>query len=314
MWAWRLDGFRQLVRTEIEAPDADRIPPGHVIVRLRVGGICGSDIPKCTGAATPLPPDQPGPGFPLHEVMGEIVAARDSRWQVGQRIVAMARDATGLRELSVIPDERVVAVPDDLPDHIAVVAQPAATVFSALRKVAPVQGRSAAIIGLGSTGMLAVHILATAGATPVWGVDPVDRTETAEAFGVTKLLTAQIEAVADTLPRVGVCFEAVGHNTSTLVSAGLKVDVDGDLVAFGVPDDEQVTLPFRELFRANVTMHLGTTLDWSHFLARGMAHVVEHADVMSRLVTHRVDIADVPKAYELASHAEPGRLKVVVEV
>lgn len=314
MWAWQLDGFRQLVRTEIEAPDPDRIPPRHVIVRLRVGGICGSDIPKYRGTAAPLPPDQPGPGFPLHEVMGEVVAAKDSRWQVGQRIVAMARDATGLRELSVIPDERVVAVPDALPDHVAVVAQPAGTVFSALRKVAPIQGRSAAVIGLGSTGILAVHILATAGATPVWGIDPVDRSGVAEALGVGKLLTMPIEGVGDTLPRVDLCFEAVGHNTSTLVSAAHQVDVDGDLVVFGVPDDEDVTLPFRAMFRSNVTIHLGTTLDWSHFLAQGMAHVAQHADVLAQLVTHRVDLADVPKAYELASHTEPGRLKVVIEV
>lgn len=56
---------------------------GEVLLRLRGGGLCGSDIPKIA--------DPPGPG-PLvagHDVVGDVVATGgDAPFAVGDRVVA----------------------------------------------------------------------------------------------------------------------------------------------------------------------------------------------------------------------------------
>ncbi len=291
---------------------SEDVAPEQVLVELRLGGICGSDVPEYTGAV-PLPADGGRSGYPLHELVGVVRASGSERLPVGQRVLAMSVEHRGLRERSLLPAAHVVALPEDLPDEVAVLAQPTATVLSALKRVGDLHGRSALVIGLGSTGLLAAHVLASRGAR-VTGVDPLDRSELATAVGVSELVKARSRHLVGLGGSYDLVLEAVGHGTETFEDACRLVAVGGEVVAFGVPDHDDYPFPMRTFFRRNALLHTGTTQEWRQYLALGVEHVHRHAGVLAGLVSHVLDVDQAPAAYELAASQQVGRVKVLLRV
>jgi len=103
MWAMRLAGPYAFMRTQVAVPTPGDLDDGQVLLRVIAGGICGSDIPYFRGVH-PIP-EVPGlagrlsaelPGFPMHEVVGEVVASRHPETAVGSYVVGWARGMNGL--------------------------------------------------------------------------------------------------------------------------------------------------------------------------------------------------------------------------
>lgn len=312
-WSWDLTGPRTLTRGQVPTIPAEEVGPEQVLVRLTVAGVCGSDIGEYVEGVPALRGQSPL-GSPLHEVSGVVTASGTGRLPVGQRVVGMSTTHDALREQVLLPAEQVVALPDDLPERIGIVAQPTGTVLSALKRVdADLTGRRALVIGLGSTGLLAAHVLARRGAT-VTGVDPVDRSDLAADFGVSELVQTRSRELVTRGSRFDLVVEAVGHQTETFDDACRLVATDGEVVAFGVPDHDDYTIPLLTFFRRNALLHTGSTQHWQHFLEQGVEHVHRHADVLARLVTHPMRLDQVPEAYELAASQQTGRVKVTITV
>lgn len=309
-WSWDLSAPRTMVPGRVPVVGADEIGSEQVLLELTVAGICGSDVPKYTGAVE-IADTHPRSGFPLHELVAVVRASGSDRLRVGQRVLAMSTTHTGLREQQVLPAAQVVALPEDLPDEVAVVAQPTGTVLSALRNVGDLTGQSACVIGLGSTGLLAAHVLASRGAD-VTGVDPLDRSALAADFGVSELLTQPARHLVERGRTFDLVFEAVGHTTETFTDACRLVAVDGQVVVFGVPDHDDYPFPMDTFFRRHARLHTGTTQDWTRFLQLGVEHVRRHPAVMARAVTHVLGPQQVPQAYELAAAQRADRVKVVI--
>ena len=248
MWAYAITAPGRLERVEVPAPSPAE---GQRLVRLRAGGICGSDLPLFRGRRSEHFIDNSGdPGFPLHEVVGE---AED-----GTRVVGWAAGHRGLAEWFVADSGQVIAVDSDLSDVEATVIQPLCTVLHALDRLGDVSGRRAAVIGLGSIGLLFAHVLAARGAQ-VTGVDRVDRRAFAEPFALHEVLWADAAALpADAYDLV---IEAVGHQTHTLSAAVEALAFGGTLLAFGVPDDSHYPFPFTRFFRKNGTLLAGITVE-----------------------------------------------------
>lgn len=309
-WSWDLQAPRTMVPGTVPVVAPSSVGPEQVLLETRVAGICGSDIPRWTGVQ-PVRPGESHQGCPLHELVGVVRASGSDRLPVGQRVLAMSTTHDGLREQQVLPAAQVVPLPDDLPDEVAVVAQPTGTVFSALRDVGDLTGRTALVIGLGSTGLLAAHVLSTLGAT-VTGVDPVDRSALAADFGVRELVTAPSRHLVGIGSTFDLVLEAVGHGTETFEDACHLVAVDGQVVAFGVPDHDDYPFPMRTFFRRGAVLRTGTTQHWTRFLTRGVEHVHQHADVLGRVVTHVFGLDEVPEAYRTAADQRAGRVKVLI--
>lgn len=317
MWAYELEGPGRMSPVTCPAPSAADLLPGQLLLRLVVGGICGSDVPKFTGAVDPDHHDRTGPGFPLHEVVADVVASASPRFHPGDRVVGVARGAQGLRELFVTPDFLVCAVPAGLPALTAVAAQPLATVLSAVDRAPAAAGRDVAVIGLGPIGLLFAHVLSARGPSSVVGVDPVDRSDIARGFGLDVSVAATSGEWAVSLPdgeRPDLCVEAVGHQTVTVADAVRAVAPGGHVVAFGVADSDNYTVPFRTFFRKNLTMSSGTTPQehWVPYLRRAVELLI--ARPLPSYVTHALPVTEAQKAYDLAATPTPGRLKVAVTV
>src|SRR4051794_1987040 len=211
MWAYAITAPGRLERVSAPVPEPS---PGRVLVRLRAGAICGSDLPSFRGRPNPLVPGLGEPGFSLHEAVGEVVAGELER---GTRIVGWADAHRGLAELFLARTDQLLALDadDELSAVETTVVQPLCTVLHALDRLGPLAGRRVAVIGLGPLGLLFTHVAKARGAAWVTGIDRVDRRDVAGAFGLDEALWGGAAAGLGEEP-FDVVIEAVGHQTRTL--------------------------------------------------------------------------------------------------
>ena len=221
MWTNSLVHPGHLVHREVQRPSPDHLHPGQVIVRLLCGAICGSDLPGFRGQPD-LTHGLPSEGFPLHEIVGEVVVTRSASLAVGDRVVGFATGSRGMSEYFVNADTQLIAVDSQLSNRELVAVQSLATVLNAFSRAYPAPGQAAAIIGQGPLGLLWAHVLKAGGAARVTGVDIVDRHDVAGAFGVDEVVwkaSADWAGRLDGPERPALVVEAVGHQVGTLNDA-----------------------------------------------------------------------------------------------
>lgn len=117
-----------------------------------------------------------------------------------------------------------------------------------------------AVIGLGSIGLLFTYLAKTLGAGHVAGIDPIDRSGIAGAFGIDTAVRATsdrwIRHLAPT-ERPDVVIEAVGHQVATLGHAVEAAAFSGTVFYFRVPDDDWYPISMRMMLRNNLTLKSG---------------------------------------------------------
>ena len=144
MWAKRMRAPGVFETVDVPAPAEADLPDGGVLLRTLAGGICGSDLPKVRGlrgaVLGPRGELRPGrPGFPLHEVVGEVVASRHREVETGTRVVGWAVASDALAEYVVTDGEQVNVYDRRFDPLAAVLIQSLACVIHALDRV-PVAG------------------------------------------------------------------------------------------------------------------------------------------------------------------------------
>ncbi|HUR23685.1 MAG TPA: alcohol dehydrogenase catalytic domain-containing protein [Acidimicrobiales bacterium] len=249
--------------TEVPAP-----APGHVVVKIRYCGVCGTDV---HGFATPemLPPAVFG-----HEWTGTVVAAGPAvgTVTVGQRVTvavgppcgtcAMCRagyaeqcDTAFAEANGVTPDapthggfathlavseRRVVPVLDELSDEQAGLVEPTAVTFHAVKRTAFRLGSTVVVQGAGPIGLLTAQHARAAGAGRTIISEPVEaRRQAARAVGFTEVFepgNGFTDAILEATAGLGadVVFECTGVAGLLQPSASL-VRRGGTLSLLGYP-------------------------------------------------------------------------------
>lgn len=315
MWALRQPGPGRFERVEVPAPTAGDLRDGEVLLRLKAGAICGSDVPKFLGHLDPDNPYTGHVGVPLHEIVAEVVASRADALSPGCRVVGIARTSHGLAEYLINPASLLHRLDGGLDDVRSTIVQPVATALSTLNRMPDVRGARVAVLGLGPLGLLFTHALKSRGADRVIGVDRVDRSDVAATFGVDELVTTNTRQWADTDwdddKRPSVCVEAIGHRQEVVADAITALAPHGHLFVFGLPEDHYV-LPMRPFFRKHLTLQAGTTVDWRSYLAEAEAYVHEHPELSASYITHVFPMSRAQEAYETYAQPAAGRLKVAL--
>lgn len=312
MWAYRAAGPLTFARITVPRPTPGDLVAGDVIVRLRVGGICGSDLSEARGL---MPTRTPASGLgPLHEIVGDVVVATGDRLRVGDRVVGWVKDQHGLSEDVVARESWLLAVPDGWSDVEAIVAQPLACVICAVDRLGSVAGQRVVVLGQGPIGLLFDQVLADRGAV-VTGVDPVDRSAFAGELGATEFLPISSRGwahrtVGDDRPEIVV--EAVGHQPGSLDHAIHGVAPGGQVFVFGVNDEPYYPLNMQHLLRKNLTLRAGLTVDHARYLAAAFDHLDRYPDLAGRFVTHALPITRLDEAFAAACDLDPRRGKVVI--
>jgi L-iditol 2-dehydrogenase len=321
MWAQCLVAPERFERIEIPDLSEQDVPAGHVLLKTLAGGICGSDLPVFRGALFPVANEQPGaigrvPGLPMHEVVGEVVASRHPGHHTGDIVVGWASGFDAIAEYIVSDGSMLVAVDPALDPVTAITIQPLACVLFAVEQITGIDGANAAVLGQGPIGLLFSHVLNTRGAH-VTGVDRVDRSGHAAAFGVSETATVSADRWAAQLTdasRPTLIVEAIGHQVGTLRLCFEAAAFGGQVFYFGVPDDLTYPMEMRTFFRKNLTLRAGWTMDRRRVLHEAAAYLAAHGDLREAYVSHVFKAGEVQRAFEAAIVPKPGQFKIVLDM
>jgi threonine dehydrogenase-like Zn-dependent dehydrogenase len=317
MKALQLVKPRQFQAVEIAKPE---IGSDQILVRLDKVVLCGSDIPKFTGMWRglhyPLPP-----GIPIHECVGIVVESRSPRFQVGDSVVAIPLGDQGLAEYYVANAAKAVSISEPLCSSVAcLLIQPLSTVVYALDRLGDVAGRTAMVVGLGPIGLLATWLLHRYGAR-VTGVDPFDwRCEAAERLGAERTYESHSERLLslvagdDTWEAPDICVEAVGQQTRTINDCLHLVKHRGQVLTLGVPLEPVYPIDYTRFFRGNLDLIASVTPPDETYMTRAAHLVGQHEEELAFLITHRLGLDEVGKAYTLYEMPDDDHaLKVMID-
>ena len=320
MWAYALAGPGRFQRVEVPRPTAAQLRAGEVLLLVVAGGLCGSDGPFFLGMPnrwSAAGSAGSAPGFPMHEVVGEVVATTDPDLAPGQMVVGWASSFDAVAEFVVTDARGVWPYSGGLPPEEEVLVQPLACVLSSVERLGDLTGRHCAVIGQGAIGLLFTHVLRTRGARSVTAVDRVDRSAVAQQVGADRFVWAGSGEWSGGLAedeRPHVVVEAVGHQSLTLQHSIDAVADGGQVFYFGVPDDPVYPLDMEAMIRKNLTLMSGGAVERRRLLADAHDHLARHPELVDLLVTHRFPVGEVQEAYDLAFRSPGERLKVVVSM
>ena len=316
MWAQQLVAPLRFEQVSLPEPSAEDLVEGEVVLRVLVGGLCGSDAPFYRGAPNTWTDGASRPaGFPMHEVVGEVVATRSAEHSVGDRVVGWATRLDGLQELIISEGDSLHRFDPELDPVEAITIQPLACVLYAVERLGDVTGSTCAVIGQGPIGMLFSHVLEASGAARVVGVDRLDRRTVSSAFGVAECVhdsSASWSRGLSDEDRPEVVVEAVGHQVGTLSDAVRAVAPRGRILYFGVPDDAVYPFDMETFLRKHLTLTACSTLDRRRMLAAAERYLQARPELARTFITHRFSAEEANEAYATAFHPRPEQLKVVV--
>ncbi|MGV0850999.1 zinc-binding dehydrogenase [Mycolicibacterium phlei] len=320
MWSYRLIAPYTFERIDIAQPSPEMLGDRQVLLRFRAAGVCGSDLPPFRGVRGKIPGDQGRsaaemPGFPIHEIVGEVVASRHRSIGIGDQVVGWASGFDGLTEYVVADGDGLAAYDPALSAAHAVALQPLACVLYASEQLPKLSGLHVAVIGQGSIGLLFSYAAKAFGARRVTGVDPLDREAVAKEFGVDTVVRATSDRWVSQLEpgdRPDVVIEAVGHQVATLGHAIEAAAPGGTVFYFGVPDDDTYPISMRTMLRNNLTLKSGVTLERRRMLAAAGEFARQHPDLLPAYVTHTFGVDDAQAAFDLACRPVPDRIKIAI--
>lgn len=147
--------------------------PGESIVRVRLAGICGTDLELANGYMGYR-------GIPGHEFVGEVVETANPAL-VGRRVVGEINASCGACDLCVeglgrhcpnrtvlgilardgafadylrLPDRNILPVPDSVPDELAVFTEPLAAAYEIFEQTRIPKNRRVLVLGDGRLGAI----------------------------------------------------------------------------------------------------------------------------------------------------------------
>ena len=327
-----LHGPRDL---RIETVRASEPGPGEVLVRVAMAGLCGTDYGIWSGDRAVAYPLVLG-----HEFVGRVqaVGAGVSRVGVGDRVaiepnyscgacplcregnrnLCLARTAVGIdvdgcfAEVARVPERCCWPAPPGAADEDLLMTEPLAVVVRAVARAAVRPEESAAVVGGGTLGLLALQVLGGRGAR----VLVVSRTS--RRFALARELGAAATHAVDDGPlaaaagrfsgREGVDVVVETAGTQEAVTHALTlVRPGGRVVLTGLPH-EPTPVAFFSVVRREVTI-AGSMIYQDEFPEA--MRLLAAGTVRTRpLVTHRFDLDAISEAF--TAHRQPDSIKVAV--
>jgi len=217
-----------------------------------------------------------------------------------------------------LADTTLVPVPATLPDAaVAVLAGDVlATAMFAAEMARIGAGDVVAVVGCGPVGLLAVRAALARGAGHVFALDSVaSRLELAAELGATPLsvrdddVAARIRDVTER-PGADCAIEAVGSPEATRTAAAV-LRPGATLAAVGVHTEEHLALSPGELYDRNLVYAAGRC-PARRLLPDALALAEREADLLARMITHRLPLEHGIQAYRALAAREEGWGKVVL--
>lgn len=318
--------------------------PGQVLIRMKTGGICGSDLHYFNhGGFGPITLKQP---MVLgHEVAGVIETLGEGvdALTIGQLVAVSPSRPCGTCEYcregrpnhclnmrfygSAMPFPHIqgafqewlvanvaqCAVADGLTSAEAAMAEPLSVVLHAAKQAGDLLGKKVLVTGCGPIGLLAVLVARAAGAAQIVATDITDFTlDKARELGadITHNVADQpnaLEVYGAQKGHFDVLFECSGVGP-VVVSTVPCIRPGGTMVQLGLGGD--MTLPIQAMTAKELTFK-GSFRFHAEFFSAVELMRSDRLNVMP-LITHTLPLADTVKAFELASDRTKA-LKIQIE-
>ena len=255
---------KQIEFREVAAPEAGNLKSDEVLLRILRIGICGSEIHSYHG-------QHPATFYPVvqgHEYSAEVVAVgsavrkvkpgdrvtgrpqlvcgecnpcKRGQYNVCSNLRVEAFQADGVaQDYFVIPEERVVALPEGMSPDYGAMVEPTAVAAHATSRPRALEGRNVVVSGAGTIGNLVAQFARARGAKRVVITDVSDyRLSKARECGIERTLNVAREPldgkIAELFGDEGyqVAFECAGVESSVR-SLMATVEKGGDVVIVGV--------------------------------------------------------------------------------
>lgn len=306
-------------------PVLESVPPeglsGEIIFQPEITCLCGSDLPFFDGhfdGEESVFPRQLG--HSLHEMVGTVIATNGNRFQVGDKVLAVAVNQVGLFERFVVSETRAIPVNRTVSAEEAMLAQPLGTVIFALKKLPCLIDKDVVVVGQGPIGHLFNLCLRNLGAREIIVIDKLkSRLKLSRQHGATAVICSSEEDPVAAVQRMThgagpeVVIEAVGHAdhaTNLCIELSRK---DGLLLLFGVPPTQIHHLRAIDLFVKNLTVITSVNPDFTRDFPLAMRWIAERRIHVSTLITHRFELAEIQLAFETFRDRREGALKVMVK-
>ncbi len=342
MKAALLTGIGKFETRRVPEPDITR--PTDVLIRIRMVGVCGSDIHYYTTGRIGSQIIQ----FPFiigHEAVGivERVGAEVTLLKPGQRIAIdpavycghcdqcrAGREHTcrtllflgcpgqlagALCEYLVLPETCCFPIKDRMTFEQAVLSEPLAIAIYAVERAQLPARANAAILGAGPIGMSVFHVLRANGVGDVFITDKI--TERLKFAQRLKPKYCGNPDRADVVKEISqaepllmdAVFECSGDRMAHDHAVRL-LKPGGILVLVGIPEFDEVGFPIHELRRKEITI----------LNIRRQAHRTQKAiDLLEvgninldAMVTHRFSLEETELAFDLVSHYRDSVMKAVI--
>lgn len=329
-----LHGPRDL---RVESLRDPRPEPGEVIVRMTAAGLCGTDYEIWSGARPVAYPRIMG-----HELVGRVEAAAPDVTRVspgdpvvvepnyscgrcplcreGNRNLCLSRTTIGINvdggfaELVRVPEQCCWRAAAGAASDALLLAEPLAVVVRAVARGAPKPGETAAIVGAGTLGLLALQVLRARGARVMVTSRSRRRFTLADQLGADATHAAIDGPLGDAARRFsgreGVDLVVETAGTADAVTHALElVRPGGRVVLTGLPH-EPTPVSFFSVVRREVTL-TGSMIYQDEF-PEALRLVDSGAVRTAPLITHRFGLDRIGEAF--AAHTDPSSIKVALEI
>lgn len=327
-----LRGPRAVVLASVPSPTPG---PADVVVRVTAAGLCGTDYRIWTGERPVRYPLVMG-----HEFVGTVAAvgAAVTNVSVGQAVAvepnyscgvcALCREGNrnlclsrvavgidvdgGFAEEAVVPGRCCWPAPPGLTTARLLLAEPLAVVVRAVDRGAPAAGETAAVLGVGSLGLLAVQVLKARGCRVLAVARSTRRLALARELGAEAVAlsgadddTAAARAFSG---REGVDLVVETAGTPSAVEQAVNLcRPGGRVVLTGLPH-EATALNFFWVVRRELRI-IGSMIYQNEF-PEAMRLLAAGAVQTDRLLSRTFPLARLDEAFQ--AHRSPDSIKVAV--
>jgi L-iditol 2-dehydrogenase len=333
-----LRGVKDLRLEDLPVPE---VGPGEALVKITVSGVCGTDAHMYGGTnfegKFPFVPGhewvgrvvEVGPGVTTHKVGDRVTGecfipcrscpicldGHDMAFCPNHRYYGFAWGTPGgMAEYHCSPVERLIKVPANLTDEEAAMVEPVSVAYHAIWRrgggVAPHD--RVGIIGAGPIGLFAMQIAQVAAAQVIVVEPQPFRQELARKMGADEIVDPSQEGfrqrILDLTDGLGLTLvmECSGSKAGIASTVDI-VAVDGRIVLTG--QSMGLAVPI-EVWKTNWNHAKIIGANGSpHFFPKTMAYISRHRADITPIITHRLPLARVQEAFDMALRAtESGKI------
>ncbi|GAB4146298.1 MAG: L-threonine 3-dehydrogenase [Planctomycetaceae bacterium] len=301
---------------DVPEPEFSNNGTPEIIFQPELTCLCGSDLPFFTMNGE----WEPQLGHSLHEMIGTVVKTNGTRFQPGERVLAVPFEQLGLFERFALPEDRAIHLDTRVPEEQALMAQPLGTVLFALKKLPNVLDKDVAVIGAGPIGQLFCAGLRNMGARHIIAVDLLEsRLATSPKMGATDTVCSSKVDAAEAIREIldgelpEIVVEVVGHADQALNLCIELCRPFGRILYFGVPPETIDGVRWRDFLIKNLTVHASVNPDFHRDFPLAMKWIGEGRIDVSPILTHRFPLSQIQEAFETFRDRKDGALKVLVE-